>query len=159
MSTILRKITSNRLLRRFKILITTPQCGSDYYSSDDNMVASIASTTVQIEPKNTILQIGNTRVGFLIESGTVCSILNESLTTEVINNSTLARSLTTVPAQELKTFAKEPIPIIGMMQTPVDRKGWRIEVAEFVVVKDGLKPLIGRYLFEVLDISHSISMF
>ena len=31
-----------------------PQCRSDYDSADDNMVASIASTTVQIEPKNTI---------------------------------------------------------------------------------------------------------
>ena len=45
-----------------------PQCRSDYDSSDDNMVASIASTTVQIETKNTILQICNMKVGLLIES-------------------------------------------------------------------------------------------
>ena len=66
-----------------------PQCGSDYDSSDNNMVASIASTTVQIEPKHTILQIGNTKVGLLIDSGSVCSILNESLATEIINKYTL----------------------------------------------------------------------
>ena len=93
-----------------------PQCASDYDSSDDNMVASIASNTIQIEPKNTTLQIVNNQIGILIDSGSVCSILNESLATEVVNNSTLARWLTTAPAQELKTFANEPIPVIGMMQ-------------------------------------------
>ena len=108
---------------------------------------------MQIEPKNTILQIVNTKVGLLIDCESVCSILNESLATEVINNSTLARQLTTVLAQELKSFANEPIPIIGMMQTPVESNGWRFEDAEFVVVRDGLKPLIGRDLFEVLGIS------
>ena len=30
-----------------------------------------------------------------------------------------------------------------MMQTPVERIGWRTEDAEFVVVKEGLKPFIG----------------
>ena len=118
------------------------------------MVASIANTTVQIEPKNTILQIGNTQVALLIDSGSVCSILNESLAVKVINNSTPARWVTTAPAQEqLLTFANAPIPVIGMMQTPEEKNGWRIEDAEFVVFRDGLKPLIGRDLFEVLKIS------
>ena len=130
-----------------------PQGASDYYSSEDNMVASIASNTIQIDPKNTTLQIGNTQVGLLVVSSSVCSILNESVATEVVNNSTLARWLTTAPAQELKTFANEPMPVIGMMQALIDCNGWRIEDAEFVVVKDGLKPLIGRDLFEALGIS------
>ena len=130
------------------------QCESDYDSSDDIVVARIASNTIQIEPKKTTLQIGNTKVGLLIDSGSVfSSILKESLPAEVVNNSTLARWLTTAPAQEFKTFANEPIPVIGMMQAPIESNGWRIEVAEFVVVKDGLKPLICRDLFEVRGIS------
>ena len=80
----------------------------------------------------------------------MCSILKGSFATELINISILARWLTAAPAQELKTFANEPIPVIGMMQTPIESNGWRIEDAKFVVVKDGLKPLIGRDLFEVL---------
>ena len=76
------------------------------------MVASIASTTVQIEPKKTILQSGNTKAGLFVDSWGVGSILNESLATEVINNSTLARWLLAAPAQELKIFANEPIPVI-----------------------------------------------
>ena len=130
-----------------------PRCESDYDSSYDNMVASIASTTVQIEHKNAILQIGITKVGLLIESGSVCSILNESLATEVISNSTLAQWLTKTPPQELKTFANEPIPVMGIMQAPAESKGSRIEDAEFVVLRDGLKPLIGRDLFADLGIS------
>ena len=55
------------------------------------MVASIASTAVQIEPKNTILQTKNMKEGLRIDSGSACSILNESLATEIINISTLAR--------------------------------------------------------------------
>ena len=117
------------------------------------MVARIASNTIQIKPKNTTLQIGNTKVGLLIDPDSVCSILNESLATEVVNNSTLATWLTTALAQELNTFANEPIPVNGMMQAPIESNGWRIEDAQFVVVKDGLKPLIGRDLFEVLGVS------
>ena len=88
-----------------------PECGSDYDSLDNNMVASIASNTLQIEQKNTNLQIGNTKVGLLMFSGSVCSMLNESLATEVFNNSTLTRWLTKVPAKGLQTFANEPIPL------------------------------------------------
>ena len=72
---------------------------------------------------------------------------------EVVNNSTLARWLTTAPAQELKTFANEAKPVIGMIQAPIESNGWRNEDDEFVVVKDGLKPLIGRDLFEVLVVA------
>ena len=140
---------------RSKIQITThTQCESDQDSSDDNMVASIARNLIQIElKKKTTLQIGNTKVGIPIDSGSVCSILNECLAMEAVNNSTLAKWLTTAPAQELKTFANEPKPVIGMMQAPIVSNGWRIEDAEFVVVKDGLKPLIGRDLFEVSGVA------
>ena len=130
-----------------------PQCESDYDSSDDNIVASIASNSIKIEPKNTRLQIGNTQVGLLIDSGSVCSILTEYLAAEIADNSPLARWLMTAPPQELKTFANEPINVEGMIQAPIASKAWRTEDAEFVVVRDGLKPLIGRDLFDALGIS------
>ena len=149
----IEETTTEQSVNAIQITNYKLQCESDFDSSDDNMVASIASNTIQIKSKKTTLQIGNTKVGLLIDSGSVCSILNEFLATEVVNNSTHARWLTTAPAQELKTFANEPIPLIGMIQAPMESNGWRIEDAEFVVVKDGLKPLIGRDLFEVLGIS------
>ena len=99
------------------------------------MVASIASNAIQIEPKNTTLQIENSKVGLLIDSGSVCSILNESLSTEVVNNSTLARWLTTAPVQALKNFAIEPIPVIAKMQAPLESNGWRIETPNLWFLK------------------------
>ena len=117
------------------------------------MVASIASNAIQIEPKNTILQIGNTHVGLLINSGSVCSILPKSLASEIVENSPLARWLMIAPPQELKTFSNEPINVTGMIQAPIASNGWRLEEAEFVVVRDGLKPLVGRDLFDALGIS------
>ena len=62
---------------------------------------------------NTILQNGNPKMGLLIDSGNVRSILNESFAEEFVNNSYLARWLTTTPLKNLKTFANEPIPVIG----------------------------------------------
>ena len=58
----------------------------------------------------------------LIDSESVCSILNESLVTTLINDSSLARWLTTAAAKILKIFADEPIPLFGMFQTPVKSK-------------------------------------
>ena len=130
-----------------------PQCESNYDSSDDNKVASIASNAIQIEPRNTILQTVKTQVGILIDSGSVCSILPESPASEIVENSPLARWLMIAPPQELKTFSNEPINVTGMIQAPIASNGWRLEEAEFVVVRDGLKPLVGRDLFDALGIS------
>ena len=40
-----------------------------------------------------------------------------------------------------------------MIQTPVESNDWRIDDAEFALVRDSLKPLIGRDLFDALGIS------
>ena len=70
-----------------------------------------------------------------------------------MENSPLARWLMIAPPQELKTFSNEPINVTGMIQAPIASNGWRLEEAEFVVVRDGLKPLVGRDLFDPLGIS------
>ena len=87
-----------------------PECESDYDSSDDTMVASIACNTLQIERKN-ISTNWKYKGGFLIDSRNECSILNESVFTEITNNDSLARWLITAPSKEHKTFANEPIPL------------------------------------------------
>ena len=117
------------------------------------MVASIASSSIKIEPNHTTLPIGNTQVVILVDSGSVCSILTESLAAEIVDNSHRAQWFMTAPPQKLKIFANEPINVMGMIQAPIASKGWRTEDAEFVVVHDGLKPLIGRDLFDALGIS------
>ena len=96
---------------------------------------------------------GNTQVELLIDSGSVRSILPKSLASQIVENSPLARWLMIAPPQELKTFSIEPINVTGMIQAPIASNGWRVEEAEFVVVHDGLKPLVGRDLFDALGIS------
>ena len=130
-----------------------PKGELDYDSSAGNMEASIANNTLHIALKNTILQIGKTKVSLLNDSGYVSSILNKSLATKIINNSSLARWLTTAPSKSPKTFGNESIPVFGMMQTPIKCKSWRIEDSHFPVLKDVLKPLICRDLFDELGIS------
>ena len=53
-----------------------PECRSYYDSSDDNVVASIASTTLKIESRNSTSN-WNYKRGPLDYSESVCSILNE----------------------------------------------------------------------------------
>ena len=68
-----------------------PECKFDYDCLDDDMVASIASITLQVEPKNTTLHIRNKNVDLLIDSGIFCSIQSKSLATAITNNSSHAR--------------------------------------------------------------------
>ena len=45
-------------------------------SSKDNMTASLASISFQIEPRNTTLQLINTNIGFLIQEVFVASCMS-----------------------------------------------------------------------------------
>ena len=66
--------TTNNSVNAVSNFNYNPDCESVYDSSDDNMVASSECKTLQIERKNTILQIGNIEIGLLIDSGSGCSI-------------------------------------------------------------------------------------
>ena len=50
------------------------------------MIASIACTTLQIEPWDTALQTANKNVGISVDSGMIFSILNESQATENLSS-------------------------------------------------------------------------
>ena len=66
------------------------ECKYVYESSDDNMVVSIESKPLQNEPRNATLQLGNAKMVLLLDSGGVCSIVNESPATKILRNSSLA---------------------------------------------------------------------
>ena len=63
-----------------------PECESDYESSDENMVASIACTTFQNEPKKTLSQIGNTNVGPLLSLEVSILYLTDTFVKMVLNS-------------------------------------------------------------------------
>ena len=138
--------TKNESVNAIANIKYKPECNFDYDSSDGNMVASIAITTLQVEPKETTLEIGIKNVGLLSDSGSFCSILSDPL-------ATVAPWLTTAPTKELKNFANEPISLIGVMQTPGASNCRRIKDAEFATDHDRLQPPLRRDWFKALGVS------
>ena len=65
------------------------ECKFDYGSSDDKMVASIPSNSLPIEPKNTILHIGKTKLLTLevLVVSRMSHLLQKSLTTHILPDS------------------------------------------------------------------------
>ena len=60
---------------------------SDYDDYDDNCVATISinNDTRELEPVNLDICIGNTSTKALVDSGSVCTIINKSLATTVVS--------------------------------------------------------------------------
>ena len=60
---------------------------SDYDDYNDNCVAtiSIKSDTREVEPVNLDICVGNTKTKALVDSGSVCTIINKSLATTVVS--------------------------------------------------------------------------
>ena len=57
------------------------------------------------------------------------------------------------PQRVLKTFAVEPLHVIGMVRTPTEGNAWRVEETELVVLSNGLKRLIDRDHLKALGIA------
>ena len=57
---------------------------SDYSSGEDNTVALNENDIEKIEPLSMPIKIGNITTTLLVDSGSPCSILNRSLTSQVV---------------------------------------------------------------------------
>ena len=126
---------------------------SDYSSGDHKMVETTQNDLVKIEPLNMQLKIGNIATTLPVDSGSTCSFLNHSFPTLVVNSSSHAFWVPEIAKQQLQTFSNEPIQIEGKVQTSVSSKGWYTRSATFTVVADGLKTLIGPYLYDQLGLA------
>ena len=64
-----------------------PDLESNYSSDEDNCVASVSSTdsTTSIEAINLPVVFGNTATNVLVDSGSVCTIINETLANSIIS--------------------------------------------------------------------------
>ena len=126
---------------------------SDYSSGDDNTLAVIENAVEKVEPLNMPVKIGNINTTLLVDSGSACSILNQSLASQVVQSSPRAFWINETVTPQLRTFSNEPIQVEGKIQEPITIKGWTCDVAIFTVVADGLKSLIGRDLFDKLGLA------
>ena len=84
---------------------------SDYDDYDDNCVATISINrdTREVEPVNLDLCIGNTKTKALMDSGSVCTIINKSLATNVVTGCKESFWVQSPEMHDLKTFSNDLI--------------------------------------------------
>ena len=132
-----------------------PDLESNYSSDEDNCVAAVSSTefTTSVEAINLPVTIGNTATNVLVDSGSVCTIVNESLATSIVSQDSNSKWIREANPKQLKTFSNEPIHTLGILQTSIQSNNWYANPIEIQVVTDGHRPLLGRDLFPVLGLS------
>ena len=82
---------------------------SDYSSGENNTVAVIENALEKVETLNMPIKIGNINTTLLVDSGSACSILNRSLTSQMVQSSPRAFWISEKVSPQLRTFSNEPI--------------------------------------------------
>ena len=132
-----------------------PDLESNYSSDEDNCVASVSSadSTTSVEAINLPVVFGNTATNVLVDSGSVCTIINESLTDSIISQDLNSKWIREANPKQLKTFSNEPVQTLGILQTSIRSNNWYANPIEIQVVTDGHSPLLVRDLFTALGLS------
>ena len=97
---------------------------------------------------------GNTDCHLVLDSGSGCTIMNMSLTKEIMFNCIQAQWSEKKPL-ELKSFSNDIVETLGTLRTPVRCNDWKIQKAKILVVADGFRPIFGRDFFDQLGITIS----
>ena len=128
---------------------------SNYSSDEDNCVASVSSadSTNSVEAINFPVVFGNTATNVLVDSGCVCTLINESSVDSIISQDLNLKWIREVNPKQLKVFSNEPIQTRGILQTSIRSNNWYANPVEIQVVTDGHRPLLGRDLFPALGLS------
>ena len=132
---------------------------ANYYSNfddyDDNCVATISinSDTREVEPVNLEICIRNTKTKALVDSGSVCTIINESLASTVVSGCTESFWVQSPEMHDLRTFSNDLIKIIGVIKTSIKCNDCVASGVDVTVVNDGHRPIIGRDLYSKLGFS------
>ena len=84
---------------------------SDYDDYNDNCVAaiSIKTDTLEVEPVNLVICVGNTSTKALVDSGSVCIIVNKRLVDTVVSECNESYWVQSPEIRDLKTFSNDII--------------------------------------------------
>ena len=127
---------------------------SNYESDSDDSVAVILSDSVhQLEPLNVEVKLGEIRSLAMIDSGSAVSIITKTLADQILRTTKSAKWTDTEEKRSLKTFANEPIKVLGHLETTVTYNQWKDRAAMLTVVEDGHRNIIGRDLFTTLGLA------
>ena len=94
---------------------------SKYSSDEDNCVAAISSTdfATSVDAINLPVVLGNTATNVLVDSGSVCTIINESLANSIVSQDSNSKWIRVANPKQLKTFSNEPIHTLGILPTSI----------------------------------------
>ena len=94
---------------------------SNYSSDVDNCVASVSSavSTTSIEPINLPVVLGNTATNVLVDSGSVCTIINETLANFIISQDSNSKWIREAVPRQLKKFSNELNQMLGILQKSI----------------------------------------
>ena len=143
----------NRLLQQQSIY--DANYDSDYDDYDDNCVAaiSIQNNVREVEPVNLEICVGNTKTKLLVDSGSVCTIVNKSQAETVVSECNESYWVQSPEMHDLKTFSNDIIKIVGVINTSIKCNDWIATGVDVTVVEDSHRPIIGRDLFPKLGFS------
>ena len=143
----------DRLLKQQSIYDTNYDSEYDVYN--DNCVATISvkSDNREVEPVNLDICVGNTTTKALVDSGSVCTIINKSLANAAVSACKESYWVQSLEIHDLKTFSYDIIKITGVINTPIKCNDWIATGVDVTVVKDGHRPIIGRDLISKLGFS------
>ena len=114
---------------------------------------SIKSDTREVEPVYLDICVGNTTTKALVDSGSVCTIINKSLANAVVSACKESYWVQSPEIHDLKTFSNYIIKISDVIDTSIKCNDWIATGVDVTVVEDGYQPIIGRDLFSKLGFS------
>ena len=114
---------------------------------------SIKSDTREVEPLNLDICVRNTKTKVLMDSGSVCKIINKSLANTVVSDCKERYWVQSPMIYDLKTFSNYIIKIVSVIKTSIKCSDWIATGVDVTVVEDGHRPIIGRDLFSKLGFS------
>ena len=99
---------------------------SNYSSDEHNCVAAVSSadSTTLIEAINLPVVFGKTTTNVLVNSGSVCTIINETLANSIISQDTNSKWIHEAAPKQLKTFSNELIQTLIIIKTSIRNNNW-----------------------------------
>ena len=98
-----------------------PDSESNYSSDEDNCVASVSSTdsTTSIEAVNLPVVLGNTATNVLVDPGSVCTIINETLANSIFSQDSNSKWIREAVPKQLKSFSNELIQTLVILEPQI----------------------------------------
>ena len=128
---------------------------SNHSSDENNCVASVSSadSTTSIEAINLPIVFGNRAKNVLVDLGSVCTIINETLANSIISQDSNSKWIREAAPKHIKIFFNELNQTLDILQTSNRSNNWYANPTEIQVVTDGHRSLLGRDFFPALGLS------